>query len=60
MQSETDRIFCHFGPFLSFYHHTHPLPSHPMLNDPENQNFEKKKTEKNAWRYYPFIHTCVP
>ena len=46
MQSETDRIFCHFGPFLSFYHHTHPLPSHPMLNDPENQNFEKKKMKK--------------
>ena len=46
MQSETDRIFCHFGPFLSFYHHTHPLPSHPMLNDPENQNFEEKKMKK--------------
>ena len=27
-------------------------------NDPEYQNFEKN--EKNAWRYYPFIHTCVP
>ena len=34
--------FCHFGPFLSFYHHTHPLPSHLMPNDPEYQNFEKK------------------
>ena len=28
-------------------------------SDLENQNFEKKN-EKNTWRYYPFIHTCVP
>ena len=28
-----DRIFCHFGPFLFFYH----------LNIPKNQNFEKMK-----------------
>ena len=34
----TDRIFSHFGPFFAF------LP----LNNPENQNFEKKKTTKKT------------
>ena len=33
MQSKKDGIFCHFGPFLSFY----------PPNDPENQNFLKLK-----------------
>ena len=32
-RSETDRIFCHFGPFFAL------LPS----NDSENQNFETMK-----------------
>ena len=31
--SQTDRIFCHFGPFFTL------IPS----NDSENQNFEKLK-----------------
>ena len=31
--SATDRIFCHFGPFLPFY----------PPNNPKNQNFEKLK-----------------
>ena len=48
IRSETDRIFCHFGPLFSFF-----------PNDPENQHFEKKN-EKHAWRYYPFIYACVP
>ena len=33
MQSETDRSFCHLGPFLPFY----------PPNNPEKQNFEKMK-----------------
>ena len=33
MWSGTDRIFCHFEPFLPFY----------PPNNPENQNFEKMK-----------------
>ena len=41
--------FVTLGHFLPFY-----LPP----NDLEYQNFEKN--EKNAWRYYPFIHTYVP
>ena len=46
-------IFSDFGQFFA------PLPTPcPVPNDPKNQNFEKN--EKNAWRYYPFIHTCVP
>ena len=49
MWSETDRIFCHFGPFFVLLP---PLPP----NNPETQKFEKK-IEKNPWRYYPFIHT---
>ena len=50
IRSETDRIFCHFGPFFALL---------PSPNDPENQNFGKKN-ERNAWGYYPFIHTCLP
>ena len=54
IQSETDKIFCHLGPFFAL------LPFFALF-DSENQNFEKKiKNEKNAWRYYPFMHTCVP
>ena len=48
--SETDKKFCHFGPFFAL------LP--PPLYDPKYQNFEKN--ERNAWRCYLFIHTCVP
>ena len=44
--SETN-FFCHFGPIFAL------LP--PTPNDPENQILKK-----NVWRYYPFIHTCVP
>ena len=33
MESETNRIFCHFGPFFAL------LP--PPPNNPKNQNFEK-------------------
>ena len=40
--SAMDRIFCHFGLFLSFY----------PTNNPPNQNFEKN--EKNVWRYHDF------
>ena len=47
IRSEADIIFCHFGPYFAL------LPP-PPPNDPENQNIE------NAWRYYPFVHTCVP
>ena len=39
-------FFVILGHFLPFYHpHSHVSP-----NDPENQNFEKKR--KNTWRYY--------
>ena len=36
IRSDTDYIFCHFGPFFAL------LPS-SFPNDPKNQNFEKKK-----------------
>ena len=52
IQSETGKKFCYFGPFFA------PLPPPLPPNDPEYQNFEKKM-KRNAWRYYPFIHTCV-
>ena len=39
-------IFCHFGPFFSFY-----LP-----NNPENQDFEKVKKSLEMSSFY----TCVP
>ena len=43
--SATDRIFCHFGPFL-------PFRPHP--NNPKNQNFEKlKKTPGDI-----ILHKC--
>ena len=41
-----DQIFLSFFAFL------------PPENDPKNQNFDKN--EKNNWRYYYSIHTCVP
>ena len=34
MQNETDRIFCHFGPFFVLL---------PLTNDPENQNIKKNE-----------------
>ena len=40
-------FFVILGHFLPFYH-----PS-TAPKDPE-------KKKKNAWRYYPFIHTCGP
>ena len=33
--SVTDKFFCHFGPFLLFYH----------PNNPKNQNFVKMKKQ---------------
>ena len=48
IQSETDRIFCHFVPLF------HLLPPPP----PKNQNFEEKM-KKIALIYYPFIHTYM-
>ena len=46
MQSEIDKCFCHFGPFFA-------LLSPPLLI----LNIKiLKKNEKNAWRFYPFIH----
>ena len=50
IQSEIDKNFCPFGPFFVLFA--------PPPNEPKYQNFEKN--EKNAWRYYPFTHTCVP
>ena len=44
IQSETDRIYCYFGPFFAL--------SPP--NNLENQNFEKRK--KTFWRYHHFTH----
>ena len=44
---QTD-FFVIMGFFLPFYHPRTHLP-----NDPKNLNL-------NAWRYYPFIYTCVP
>ena len=41
IQSGTDRIFFHFGPFFAFFP---PPPPFPPPNDPENQNFEKRKS----------------
>ena len=51
-QTEFFVIFSHF---LPFYH----IPIfHQPLNNHKKQNFEKKN-EKNTWKYYPFIRTCV-
>ena len=62
IKSETDRIFCHLGPFfalLPLLHPPSPPPPPPTPpNDPEIKILKKKK--KKAVRYYPFIHTCVP
>ena len=71
IQSETDRIFCHFGPFFAL------LPP----NYPQNQNFEKMKKasgdvimpfyptidpKTKIWKKYKIsleilsFYTCVP
>ena len=50
IRSETDRIFCHFGPFFALLQPPLMIQKIKIL----------KKNEKNVWRYYPFIQTCVP
>ena len=47
IQSETDRIFCHFAPFFPFY----------PTNKPQNQDFQKEK--KNDLEMSTF-YTCLP
>ena len=48
IQSETDKSFCHSGPFGPFFPLLPPIP--PLSNDPKNQNFGKKKEKKgNKW-----------
>ena len=45
-KSETDRMFCHFGPFfLPFY----------LTNNPVNQNFEEMKTLEDII----ILHKCT-
>ena len=39
-------FFVILGQFLPFY----------PTNNLKNQNFEKMKRKKKAWRYYPFTH----
>ena len=53
IRSETDRIFIILGHFC-------PFTTSPHLIIPKIKILEKKKFEKNVWRCYPFIHTCVP
>ena len=43
------KFFVILGHFLPFQH------PHQMI-----LIIKIKKDNKNAWRYYPFIHTCVP
>ena len=60
-QCQANIIFVILVHFLPFYHL--PPPPSPNPKNPKDQNFEEKKTKKkrnNAWRYYPFVHTCVP
>ena len=47
--SLTDRIFCHFGLFFAF------LPP----NNPENQNFEKKKKSMELSSFHTFVPKIV-
>ena len=49
IRSETDRNFCHFGPFFAL------LPP-PAPNDPENQNFEKKMKKISGDIILLYIH----
>ena len=47
IQSETDRIYCYFGPFFAL------SPPHNL----ENQNFEKRKKK---FLEISSFYTCVP
>ena len=44
-------FFVILGHFLSFY---------PTWWSQKSKLKRKKKNEKNAWGYYPFMHTCEP
>ena len=52
--SETDRIFCHFGPFFVLLLFA-PLP-HPQLNNHKNQNLEKKNEKMPGDIILLYIH----
>ena len=54
IQSETDRIFGHFGPFCTLLPPPTPHPNPP--NDPENQNFEKKMKKMPGDIILLYIH----
>ena len=45
IRSETDRIFCHFGPFFALSPH----------NNPQNQNFEKMKKKLYMSSFYTWV-----
>ena len=49
IQSEIDRLFCNFGPFLT------PNPPPPPRDNPRNQSFEKLK---NITGDIIIVHMC--
>ena len=56
IQSETDRIFCHFG-FWAIFCPSPPFPLMILNNDPENQHFEKKKKMPGDIIFL-YLHVC--
>ena len=52
IRSETDKIFCHFGPFFAL------LPPSPP-NDPKYQNYEKKKKMEKTPRDIIILLKCT-
>ena len=50
--SETDKVFCHFGPFFALLPPNDPQNQNFAPNNPKNQNFKTMK--KNPWRYHHF------
>ena len=59
-----DVQFLRYGQnFFAILGHLLPFTSHPTPQPPPNNselNIKILKKKKNGWRYYPFIHTCVP
>ena len=56
--SETDRIFCHFGPLFTLLPTPTPPPPPPPPTDPKNQNFEKKMKKMPEDIILLYIHVC--
>ena len=55
--SDTDKVFCHFGPFFALLPPDDPQNQNFAPNNPKNQNF---KTMKKIPLEISSFYRCVP